>query len=188
VVVFLRGVNPTVSKPWDLPPVGVEIGDSQITVVQGVRRDRVGFVRTGDTILVASTDSTYHVLRGRGDAFFSLTLPLPKHPVARRLTKSGCVELTSATGLYWANAHLFVSDIPYYSVTDREGRFSFDGVPPTQVEAVAWIPGWQTSRTERDPDSTQVARHKYSAPIERVARTAVSAGQTVNLRISLGAP
>lgn len=36
-VVFLRGVKPERAKPWDLPPVSVEIRDSQILVKQGDR-------------------------------------------------------------------------------------------------------------------------------------------------------
>jgi hypothetical protein len=172
-VIFLRGVNPTASRPWDLPPAGVEIGNGQIVVVQGERRGRSGFVRRGDEITISSTEAAYHVLRGRGDAFFSLPLPQPKHAVTRRLAKSGRVELSSGTGLYWARADLFVADHPYYTVTDADGRFTLERVPAGKVEVVVWLPGWQTERTERDPDSTQVARQTYSRPVER-AVSAVS--------------
>jgi hypothetical protein len=182
-VVFLRGVDAAAGRSWDLPPVSVEIGNARISVVQGERRGRVGFVRRGDAITVSSTEAAYHVLRGRGDAFFSFPLPEPNQPVQRKLSKAGLVELTSGTGLYWANANLFVSDHPYFTVTDSEGRFTFDRVAPGPVEVVVWMPGWQAAKTERDADSTQVARQKYSAPIERSQRAVITSGGIAEVNV-----
>jgi hypothetical protein len=184
-VVYLRGVKAAAARSWDLDPVAVEIGNSQIAVVQGPHRGRVGFVRRGDSITVSSTEAAYHVLRGRGDGFFSLPLPEPNHPVARKLTKLGRVELTSGSGMYWANADLFVTDHPYFTRTDSDGRFTLDRVPSGPVEVVVWMPGWKTAKTERDPDSTQVARQHYSAPIERTVSAAVKAGESVNLELTV---
>jgi hypothetical protein len=184
-VVYLRGVKAAAAKTWDLDPVAVEIGNSQIAVVQGRRRGRVGFVRRGDAITVSSTEAAFHVLRGRGDGFFSLPLPEPNQPVARKLIRSGRVELTSGSGMYWANADLFVSDHPYFALTDADGRFTLDRVPSGPVEVVVWMPGWKTAKTERDPDSTQVARQRYSAPIERTTRALVQAGETANIDVTV---
>jgi len=173
VVVFLRGIDPATSRQWDLPPVAIEIGNGQIEVVQGNRRGRCGFVRRGDTITVSSTEPVYHLLRGRGDAFFSLALPAPKSPTKRVLSQLGRVELSSGTGLYWARANIFVSDHPYYTVTDKNGEFAFEHVPSGDVEVAVWMPGWQPLRTERDPDSTQVARQAYCPGIKKVAKLKV---------------
>ena len=95
------------------------------------------------------------------------------------------MELTSGTGLYWANANLFVSDHPYFTVTDAEGRFILDRVPSGPVELVAWMPGWQAAKTERDADSTQVARQKYSAPIERVQNVVVASSQNAEVNVTV---
>ena len=184
-VVFLRGVPSAASHSWDLPPVNVEMGDGQITVIQGEHRGRVGFVRRGDAISVSSTDQGYQLLRGRGDAFFGLALPESRQPVTRTLTKCGRVELSSGTGLYWARADLFVADHPYYTLTDQDGRFSFDRVPMGEVEVVVWMPGWQPARMERDPDSTQVARQLYTPPIERTSKATVRPAQPAAVSISV---
>lgn len=178
-VVYLRGIDPAKCRPWDLPPVSVEVGDGQITVVQGGHRGRSGFVRRGDAIAITSTEPKYHVLRGRGDGFFSLTLPEPNRPVSRVLKNPGRVELSSGTGMYWANADLFVAEHPYYTLTGSEGRFAFDSVPTGAVEVVVWLPSWQPGKQERDPDSTQVARQAYAAPFERTASAFVAAHTTV---------
>jgi hypothetical protein len=184
-VVYLRGVNPAVARPWDLPPVRVEMGNGQIVVVQGERRGRAGFVRRGDSITVASAESAYHVLRGRGDAFFSLTLPEPNRLVTRTLATPGRVELSSGTGLYWASADLFVTDHPYFTVTDPNGRFALDRVPAGPVEVVVSLASWEPARQERDPDNTGVARQSYKLPIERVASVTIHPTSSAELTISL---
>lgn len=173
-VVFLRGIDPAAARPWDLPPVRVEVGNGRITVVQGDRRDRAGFVRRGDAFTAVSTEPAYHLLRGRGDAFFGLALPEPNSPATRTLTAPGRVELSSGTGQYWMRADLFVADHPYFAVTDADGRFAFEQVPAGKAEVVVWLPGWGAAKQERDPDSTSVARMAYSPPLERAEPVVVS--------------
>jgi len=184
-VVFLRGIDSGASRPWNLPPVAVEMGQGQITVIQGERRGRVGFVRRGDAISVSSNETIYHVLRGRGAAFFGLTLPEPNHPISRTLVKPGRVELSSGTGLYWARAELFVADHPYYTVTDADGRFAFDRVPAGNVEVVVWMPGWHAANLERDPDSTQVVRQRYSPPLERVISVTIDSSHPADVTLTV---
>jgi hypothetical protein len=185
VVVSLRGIDPAAAHPWDLPPVSVEIGKGTIAVIQGDRRGRVGFVRRGDSVSVSSDDGAYHVLRGRGDAFFGLALPTPGDPVKRTLNNPGRVELSSGTGLFSLRADLFVIDHPYFTLTDAEGRFTLERVPAGRVEVVAWHPGWEKARTERDPDTTLEVRMTYSPPLERVSPASVTAGGKAEVGFSL---
>jgi hypothetical protein len=173
-VVYLRGIAAEKARPWDLPPVAVEVGDGRISVCQGDRRNRVGFVRCGDAISVSSNESRYHVLRGRGDGFFSLSLPDANQPVSRTLPKPGRVELSSGSGLYWARADLFVTEHPYYQVTDAKGQFRFEHVPEGDAELVVWLPGWEAAKLERDPDSTTVTRQSYTPPVERVTAVKIN--------------
>jgi hypothetical protein len=184
-VVFLRDIDPAKSHAWDLPPVHVEMGSGQITVVQGARRGRVGFVRRGESIVAASTEAVYHVLRARGDEFFSVTLPDPHSPATRTLSAAGRVELSSATGLYWARADLFVADHPYFTVTDAEGRYQLENVPGGPVQVVVWLPGWDSAEQERDPDSTAITRMTYSPPLERSKAIAVKPKSTEEANVSV---
>ncbi|MCE9567718.1 MAG: carboxypeptidase-like regulatory domain-containing protein [Planctomycetes bacterium] len=185
VVVSLQSVEPATSKPWDLPPVAVEMGDKKIVVVQGDQRRRVGFVRRGDSISVSSTEAIHHMLRGRGDAFFSLTLPMPGKPVTRMLPNCGRVELSSGSGLYWVRGDLFVADHPYFAITDADGRFTLDRVPAGPTKLVIWHPGWESARMERDPDSTIITRMVYSPAIERVLNVDVVAGKATQTPLTL---
>jgi hypothetical protein len=184
-VIFLRDIDPAASRPWDLPPVRVEMGGGKITVVQGDRRDRMGFVRRGESFAAQSAEPLFHILRGRRDAYFSLTLPEPARPVSRALPTAGRVELSSATGLYWARADLFVADHPYFAVTDAQGRFSLDQVPAGPVEVVAWLPGWEVARQDRNPDTTAISQMTYAPPVERAARVVVEPRATAEANFSV---
>jgi hypothetical protein len=185
-VVFLRGVDSAASRPWDHQSVRIELADGAIRIRQGDREAcRVGFVRAGDCVEVVSRDSVYHVLRGRGADFFSLSLPDADEPRTRAFTRSGRVELSSGAGFYWASADLFVSDHPYWTVTEATGRFTLPQVPAGQVEVVVWHPNWLPARQDRDPETGLVARMTYAPPLERTRPTPVAAGGTTDIAVSL---
>lgn len=65
-------------------------------------------------------------------------------------------------------AYVFVDDHPYYTRTDREGRFTLEQVPPGQYEVVCWMPNWQEARHERDPESGLISRFFFRATVERI--------------------
>jgi hypothetical protein len=184
-VVFLRNVDPASARPWDLPPVSVAIGNQQITVTQGGHNGRVGFVRRGDSVTMVSIEPTFHILRGRGDGFFSVVFPSPNAPVTRTLTHTGRIELSSGTGLSWMRADLFVSDHPYYALTDSDGRFTFDRVPVGKTELIVWLPNWEAGRPIREPESSIIARQTYAPPFERLTPLTISRGQVTELDVSL---
>ena len=71
-----------------------------------------------------------------------------------------------------------MDDSPYYALTDRDGRFSFDGVPAGPVEVVAWHPSSAVVRQERDPESGFITRQTYGPPVEAVRRATVEPGRT----------
>jgi hypothetical protein len=177
-------VNPAAAKPWDLPPVRVEAADRQIVVRQGESGPRrVGFVRRGDAVALASAEPAFHVIRGRGAAFFSYAFPEPGRPLTRTLDRPGRVELSSGAGYYWARADLFVDDHPYYALTDRDGSFALDRVPAGPVELVVWLPGWLPARQERDPESGLITRQTYTPPVEVRTPVTIAPGQTATANI-----
>ena len=184
-VVFLREVETARARPWDLPPVSVEFRDSQIAVIQGDRTGRTGFVRRGGSVSMQSAEPVFHVLRGRGAAFFALPFPEPDMPLARTFDACGRVALSSAAGFYWQSAELFVCDHPYYALTDADGRFHFTQVPAGQYDLVAWHPNWVVARTERNPESGLPSRLHYAPPLESSRPVGVSAGRTTLANLTL---
>lgn len=177
VVVALRGISPARAKPWDHPPVSVDLRDQQIIVTQGARAGRAGFVRRGELVRFASAEPDFRSLRLRGTAFGAIPFPPGSEPVVRAFDAPGPVELSSAAGHFWQSADLFVCDHPYYTVTDAEGRFQFAQVPAGEYVLAAWHPNWIVTRAERNPESTLVSRYYYAEPLEESRPVLVAPGK-----------
>jgi hypothetical protein len=181
-VVYLRGVDPANSGPWDRPPVTVEMNDDRPMIRQGDGPPiGLGFVRCGDEITVISRQTMFHSLRARGAAFWTLTLPDADRPRSRRLEQSGVIELSSGANYYWMRGYLWVCDHPYYVATDAEGRWSILGVPAGEYELVAWLPNWRMQRQERDPETGQIVRYIFRPPLEVTRRVVVRDNETVTV-------
>src|SRR5262249_27026777 len=167
-VVFLEQIDSERAKPWNYPPVRVEMRAEAIRMMHGELPRPVGFVRQGDEIEMVSHDAVMQSLCVRGAAFFSLAFPDPDRPLRRRLDKAGLVELSSGMGHYWWRSHLFVCRHPYYTWTDDDGRFSLTQVPAGDLRVVCWRPSSKIARTERDPNTIGILRIAYEQPLERV--------------------
>jgi len=173
-VVTLRGIDASNAKPWDHPPVTIELHDERPLVRQGdAPPDNVGFVRRGDVVTMVSRQNQFHLLRARGAAFWSLTFPDADRPRTRRLDTEGRVDLTSAAGYYWMHGYLFVSDHPYWTRTAADGRWELRDVPVGEYQVVVWLPSWRVAKVERDPESGAVARWTMSAGLEQGSKVVV---------------
>ncbi len=187
-VVFLRGVLPAESRPWDHPPVRVEQDDYRLHVRQGETDSPYGFVRRGELVEMVSRQNEFHSLQVRGAAFFTLAFPDPDQPRSRQLQNTGLVELTSGAGYYWMRAYLFVDEHPYYTRTDSSGRFTLSQVPPGNYELVCWMPNWLEDRHERDPETGLVFRHFFREPVKVTRQVRVGKGESpmVEFEVSAG--
>ena len=185
--VFLRGVEPARSRPWDLGPTRVEQRAYRLHVRQDGRDSRVGFVRRGGSVEMLSTDEHFYILQGRGAAFFSLPFPDPDHPCPRTLTRNGVVELSSGSGQFWMRAYLLVSDHPYCTRTDAKGRFRLPQVPDGEYELVFWLPNWHAVSRQRDPNTTLVARLSFRPAVELVRKVSVRRGRVTRADAAVGA-
>src|SRR5262249_55977804 len=146
------------------------------------------FARVGDEIeFVSYDDNRLHAAQARGATFFSLTLPRPEQPRKRRLDVPGVVELASASGYFWMRAYVHVSDHPYLTHTDAEGRFRLEQVPEGDYDLVAWHPDWRVAQEQRNPDLFRVQQVRFRPPLEASGRVSVRDGKTVEIELGLGA-
>jgi hypothetical protein len=169
-VVYLRGIDHERSRPWDWPPVRVEMRDRRLLIVQGGREGRVGVVRRGAAVTMVSKDVFFHALHAGQAAYFSLMFPEADQPLERPLKGKGLVEWSSASGYYWMRAYTFVDEHPYYALTNAAGHFALPQVPPGTYDVVCWLPNWQVERKEVDPDMAITWRLIYRKGAEQ-ART-----------------
>jgi hypothetical protein len=184
-VIFLEQIGPHQARPWDLPPVRVEIHDNDIRIVQGDKAQPVGFVRQGDEIEMVSRSSVMQSLSVRGANFFTLAFPDPEQPLRRRLGQSGLVELSSGMGRYWQHAYLFVAQHSYFTCTDQAGKFTLTNVPAGDLRVVCWLPNGKVARTERDPNTIGILRMVYEKPLERTNPIRLVAGEEKHIEFKL---
>jgi hypothetical protein len=181
-VIFLEGVQPERSRPWDHALVRVAVSEERIEILQGdAGRGRIGFVRVGDEVEIESRDASLHLLSARGAAFFGLPLPDAGKPVRRRLTQPGLVELSSGAGRYWHRAYLWVGAHSYFALSDDDGWFKLARVPAGEYRVVAWLPNPDVAAIDRDPNTGMILRQHYGEPLlcERTLR--VEAGHTAEV-------
>jgi hypothetical protein len=186
-VLFLRKIEPGCGRPWDLPPVEVEIEGGQFHVRQGGKEQRVGFVHPGDGVTMVSREPWFEILQARGAAFFSLPLPESGLVRTRHLKQPGHVEFVSGAGHYWMRGHVFVVTHPYYTVTDTEGRFTLDQVPAGRHELVCWHPNWHVASLERDLGTLLYVYATYHQSVEIVQTVQVEPGRTSRAAFTLRA-
>jgi hypothetical protein len=165
-VIFLRGVDPRRSRPWDHPPVRVELRDYRIRIGQGEHEDHFGFVRRGEAVTLVSRQQLYHSLRARGVAFFARAFPDADRPCTQQFERAGLVELSSGCGYFWMRGWLFVDEHPYYTHTDAEGRFTLPQVPPGRYELVCWLPNWHEASREWDAETALICRLTFRPPVQ----------------------
>jgi len=187
-VVFLRGVDATKAKVWNLPPVHVEMKDLGLRVFQGDADSSYGFVHRGDPIEMVSRDAYFHSLHFDGVNYFTLAFPDLDKPLSRPLVKKGLVELTSSAGYYWMRAYLFVDDHPYFARTDSEGRFALDQVPPGDYEVVCWMPCWLEDRHKRDPESGVLTRLFFRPPVTWSQKVKLQGKESKEIRFGPALP
>jgi hypothetical protein len=184
VVVFLRNVDPTRSKPWSLPEAKIVLRDTGIEVLQPEAAS-IGFVRRSGEVEIATESARLQSLRARGESFFTLMFPANSSPLRRRFSKDGFVELSSATGMFAPRGHLLVQPHPYCGTTDPNGSLPMDQIPEGEYELVCWLPNFRVDRIERDPETGIQVRQFYAPPVERTIPVRVEKGRTAVVPVSL---
>ncbi len=100
---------------------------------------RVQVIPVGAEVDVVNADPVLHNTHsflGRLTVF-NLALPNQGQRIKRPLNRPGIVRVEcDAHG--WMLAWIYVADNPYYVVTDKDGTYTIDGVPPGNYAVVAW--------------------------------------------------
>jgi hypothetical protein len=188
-IVWLEGVDPQRSKKWDHPPLKVVAQGYQIETQTEERKSFfIGFVPVGSTIELVSVENEWASIRGRGAENFTVMLPQNGLPVRRTLGRKGWIELSSASGFYWARNWLFVLDHPYVTRSSPNGTFTLEGVPTGTYTLNVWHPNWQIVRIDKDPETGAPVRVEYAAPMRIQQRIKVEeTGEPISLIIRMSA-
>jgi hypothetical protein len=124
---------------------------------------------------------TYDHTTSRSATIFNLAFPVKGQKVKRKLggASGGKILSLCDAGHPWMSAHIFVTEHPYYAVTDAEGNFTLDQVPPGKYT----VRLWQEGAPQLDKNSN--TGFLTTKPREQSKQVNVSAGQTVTLNFEL---
>ena len=95
----------------------------------------------GSTLVITSSDPVLHnshAFYEDGSTAFNIAVPIAGVEVPQKLAKSGVMKLRCDAGHTWMSAYVFVSDEAFYALTDKDGNFTIEGVPPGDYEIEVW--------------------------------------------------
>jgi plastocyanin len=141
----------------------------------------VQVVPVGGNLDIVSSDDVLHNVHMTGAATYNLAFPVKNMVVPKPLSKPGLVELVCDLH-EWMSAYVYVSEHPYYTVTDSTGVFTLDKVPPGTYTIRAWHEGWKVVKTEKKKNKTT---YVFSEPVTLEQKVTVPSGGKVEVKFEL---
>ncbi len=123
-------------------PAGVpKPKDGSLDQVQCEFQPHVQAIPLGSTLKITSSDSVLHNSHGfyeDGSTAFNLAVPIVGMEAPFKTKQPGLIKLRCDAGHTWMSAYVMVTDKPFYAVTDANGDFTLEGVPPGKYEVEVW--------------------------------------------------
>ena len=95
----------------------------------------------GSTLVITSSDPVLHNSHGfleDGSTAFNIAVPIAGMEVSKKLDQAGVIKLRCDAGHTWMSAYIVVTDQPYYALTDSDGNFTIEGIPPGNYQIEVW--------------------------------------------------
>lgn len=111
---------------------------------------------------------------GRPDTLFNIALPVAGMKRLIAADSPGVHMTLCDAGHPWMNAYVLVTEHPYYAVTDMNGSFTIDNVPPGTYKIKMWhegVPALQNGKLDFNSDK----------PYEVEKSVTVAAGAKANV-------
>lgn len=100
-----------------------------------------------------------------------------------QLNKPGIVYTTCDAGHPWMNAYIMVAEHPYYALTDEDGNFTLDDVPPGMYTLKLWHEGIRIK--EKETFNGSVTKYHFEEPYELTKQVSVSPRAQIKLTFGL---
>ncbi len=95
----------------------------------------------GSKLTVKNSDAVLHTAHARSasaQTLFNVATPGGLVSQAQTLSSAGPIAFTCDAGHTWMSAYIYVSDQPYFAVSDASGAFSIVDVPAGTYTLKAW--------------------------------------------------
>ena len=113
----------------------------------------VSAVMAGAKVRIRNSDPVLHNTHGFLDRLtvFNIALPTKDQAVdvTQRIKKPGVVEVVCDAHTHM-RAWIVVRDNPYFAVSDDNGQFRIDEIPPGRYRITAWHEGWVVTGKDKD--------------------------------------
>jgi hypothetical protein len=152
----------------------------------GCRYDpHVIVVKTRGRLEMKSSDGIMHNIHAVGPSPFNKPFPEADKLIKQKLRKPGIDSISCDAGHSWMSGFIFIVQHPYFAVTDENGEFKLDGVPPGKYNLVVWHEGWNVTKATRDKDGN-VTYYEFEAPkeIQGSVEVAPKAEMKLNFKLS----
>ncbi|HKO43979.1 MAG TPA: carboxypeptidase regulatory-like domain-containing protein [Pyrinomonadaceae bacterium] len=135
VLVYVTNSSVLDMYSWKAPDSAVELAH------RGCRyQPHVLGVQAGQTLSVVNADATHHNTHPtpRVNQEWNQTQPPGAPPITLTFSRSEVPFPVRDNQHPWEKAYIAVFKHPYFSITDANGEFKIEGLPPGQYELVAW--------------------------------------------------
>ncbi len=134
------------------------------------------------SVTLNSSDEILHNVHMHGAAAYNIPFP-EKNTVKRKMRKAGVVDVACDAGHSWMSAFIHVVEHPYYAITDSDGSFKLDDVPPGKYVVKAWHEGWKVIR--RTMKEGVIAHYEFSEPVILSKEIEVAEGGSTTVNFEL---
>jgi plastocyanin len=135
VVVYVTNSSVLDMYSWKPPDSTVELAHT------GCRyQPHVLAVQVGQTVSIVNSDATHHNTHPtpRFNKEWNQTQPPGAPPITQTFTHPEVAMPVKDNQHPWEKAYVAVFKHPYFSITDANGDFKIEGLPPGEYELVAW--------------------------------------------------
>ncbi|MBI4357935.1 MAG: hypothetical protein HY584_01425 [Candidatus Omnitrophica bacterium] len=95
----------------------------------------------GSTLKITSSDPVLHNSHGfneDGSTAFNIAVPIAGMELPTKIKQPGVIKLRCDAGHTWMSAYVVGVDHLYYAITDENGNFTIQNVPPGDYEIEVW--------------------------------------------------
>jgi hypothetical protein len=100
-----------------------------------------------------------------------------------QIKRPGFLVATCDAGHPWMNAYIMVAEHPYCAITDADGNYVIDNIPPGEYRLIMWHEGARVTKVETERGKT--VRYDYEDPYLTESQLTIEKGRPARIDFKL---